>query len=113
MQLACQTSPFELLASDDAAQRIPGDSPGKIDRDRRPVGKLLGEPQVRAVEALVSTELVVRYEHADRHIAQHQWNVEPRPRAEQSNGVLVYLWILEQRVDALAMATLEDTAGLG
>ena len=49
---------------------------------------------------------------ADRHIAQHQWNVETRPRAEQSNGVLVHLRILEQRIDALAMATLEDAAGL-
>ena len=68
VQLACEASPLELLAGDDAAQRIPGDTPGKVDRDRRPVRELLGEPQVSAAEAGIRAELVVRDEDADRSV---------------------------------------------
>lgn len=66
VQLACEASPLELLPGDDTAESIPCNTSGEVDRDRRAVGELLGQPQICAAEAGIRAYLVVRDEDADR-----------------------------------------------
>jgi hypothetical protein len=54
----------------------------------------------------------VRDQHADRTVACAQRHVQAGARTEPTSDVLIHLWILEQRVDALAATALEDASRL-
>src|SRR5439155_15495755 len=77
-----------------------------------PACEFLGGPLVAAGEARVRAELVVRDDHPDRLVADDQRHVEPGARIETACDLLEDLGILEQRVDTLAAAALEDAADL-
>ena len=112
VQLAREPAALELLRRDDAAERVALDARREVGGDRRPGRERLRDPQVGVGEARVGAELVVDRDHADRAVAGEQRHVEAGRRAHPARGVLVGLGVVDQRVDALAAAPLQDAPGL-
>ena len=66
VQLPRQSAPLELLRLDDPAQRVAGDTRGKVDGDRGAWSEGLGQAEVGIGEAWVGAIPVVGDDHADR-----------------------------------------------
>ena len=112
VELARQPAPLELLRLDHPAQRIARDARREVDGDGGPGRERLGEPQVGLGEAGVAAFAVVRDDHADRPARGEERGVEAAAGAEAPGRLLVDLGIVEERVDPLGAAALQDAAAL-
>ena len=113
VQLAREPPPLELLRLDHAPHHVPFDTLREVDRDRGACGKDLGEPQVAVGEAWLGTELVVHGDDPDRPAACDERHEQPGADSHPSRLILVDLRVVEDGVDARALAPLEHAAALG
>src|SRR5262249_61493550 len=69
VQLPCEPTSLDLLAGDDAAERVARDTLRQVDGDRRAHRELLGQTEIGAGETVIASNLVVRDQDADRTVA--------------------------------------------
>ena len=112
VELVCEPLPLQLLRRHDAAQRIARHSLRQLDGHGGAGGERLGQPQVVVGEPGVGAFLVVDLDHADHPLARDERHPHSRPHGEAPRHLLVYLGIVDHRVDALAAPAREDTAAL-
>jgi hypothetical protein len=112
VQLAGEPPSLELLPLEHPAERVPCDSLREVDRERRARREDLRETDVGVGEAGLRAELVVDGDDPDRPAADEQRHVEPGADAHPARLVLVDLRVVEDRVDAGALTTLEDAPAL-
>ena len=112
MELPREPLSLELLRLDDAPHGIAGHALRQVHCDRGPGGEGLGEPKVVVVETRVRAEVVVRDDDPDRFPLRDERHVQARVDAEAACGRLVDLGVLEDGVDPLAAAAVDDASHL-
>ena len=112
MKLPRQPPALKLLGLDDPAERVLRDSLGEVDSEGRAGRERLGEAQIGIREADVGPELVVSCQHANRASTDEQRHPEAGSGAYQTHCFVVDVGVVQDRVGALALATLEDPSAL-
>ena len=107
MELARQTSAFDLLRVDDATDSVPADTLGQVDRSCGARRERLGKPNVVVRKAQGRAQLVVRHNDPHRPPSHDERDIKSRPDAHTSCGLLVDLRIVEDGVDPLTSPALE------